>query len=182
MQLTNIGSMNYNILACILKAGNVLKLKKGAEIGVLYGDTSEYLLKELPDLTLYSVDPYLEYNDYKEDRNQNSLSEYEQITRSKLARFGNRSEIMKMFSLDAAKLIPDESLDFVFIDANHDYEFVKEDINAWFPKVRRDGIVSGHDYKSFEGVTKAVDEFCLAKNIQGFYTPITSDVWFFVKP
>lgn len=60
-------------------------------------------------------------------------------------------------SLTAAKSYADNSLDFVFIDANHNYEFVKKDIEAWYPKVKKEGYIGGHDYRT--GVKLAVDEF-----------------------
>lgn len=66
---------------------------------------------------------------------------------------------IKAKSIDAAKLYEDESLDFVFIDACHSYECVVEDIRAWYPKVKKDGIISGHDYNdSWPGVVRAVNE------------------------
>jgi len=64
------------------------------------------------------------------------------------------------YSVNASKLYEDESLDFVFIDAAHDYQNVKNDINAWFPKVKKGGIIAGHDYvEGWHDVVKAVDEF-----------------------
>ena len=177
---TAVGSMNFNVLRSLIKKGDVLKLNRGAEIGVLYGDTSAYLLKELPTLTLLSVDPYIAYEGYVEGRSQNQLSEYERVTREKLAQFGERSIIIKKFSLEASKEVPDGSLDFVFVDANHEYQSVKEDMAAWYPKVRKQGLFAGHDYKSFGGVTQAVNEFAAEKKLQGFHTPIESDIWFFV--
>lgn len=66
---------------------------------------------------------------------------------------------IKSTSLDAAKAIPDESIDFVFIDAAHDYDNVIADIHAWFPKVKKGGVIAGHDYPDWAGVKKAVDEF-----------------------
>lgn len=65
---------------------------------------------------------------------------------------------IKMSSLDAAELYSDNSLDFVFIDAAHDYENVRADILAWKNKVRVGGILAGHDYSWSEEVKKAVDE------------------------
>ena len=65
---------------------------------------------------------------------------------------------IRMTSIDASKLYEDNSLDFVFIDASHEYEDVKEDILAWLPKVKIGGILAGHDYDTFEGVNRAVDE------------------------
>lgn len=63
-------------------------------------------------------------------------------------------------SLEAAQQYADQSLDIVFIDACHTYECVKEDIQAWYPKVKVGGIIAGHDYSNaFMGVVQAVDEF-----------------------
>lgn len=179
---TTLGSMNYNVLRNIILKGNIIRLGRGAEIGVLYGDTSSYLLKELPTLTLYSVDPYVEYNDDAEGRPQSQLSNYEVIARGRLAEFGDRSVMIKKFSVEAAQSFQDGSLDFVFIDANHNYDSIKEDIRAWYPKVRHAGLFSGHDYKGFAGVQQAVNEFAAERNAEGFCTPIDSDIWFFIKP
>jgi cephalosporin hydroxylase len=66
---------------------------------------------------------------------------------------------VRMTSLDASKLYEDESLDFVFIDASHEYEDVLDDLNAWYPKVKKGGTIAGHDYMVFEPVTRAVNEF-----------------------
>jgi ubiquinone/menaquinone biosynthesis C-methylase UbiE len=66
---------------------------------------------------------------------------------------------IRMKSLEAVNLYDDESLDFVFIDASHEYEDVKNDILAWLPKVKEGGFIGGHDYSSFwDGVVRAVDE------------------------
>lgn len=72
---------------------------------------------------------------------------------------------VRMESKEAVKLYEDNSLDFVFIDASHDYENVKQDINLWYPKVKSKGMIAGHDYtQSWSGVIKAVDEFVDQKN------------------
>lgn len=66
---------------------------------------------------------------------------------------------LKLSSLEAAQKFKDNSLDFVFIDASHEYEDVKKDIEAWLPKVKPGGILAGHDYDSFwPGVVRAVNE------------------------
>lgn len=78
----------------------------------------------------------------------------------------------RTFSTKAAVLYKDESLDFVFIDAAHDYENVLADIKAWYPKVKRGGIIAGHDYnpdsdtEGWVGVKKAVHEFFKTNEIQ----------------
>jgi hypothetical protein len=64
-----------------------------------------------------------------------------------------------MKSVEAAKLYKDKSLDVVFIDANHSYESVRDDIEAWLPKVKMGGIIAGHDYTlNWPGVLQAVNE------------------------
>jgi predicted O-methyltransferase YrrM len=66
-------------------------------------------------------------------------------------------------SLEASQDYEDNSLEFVFLDAAHDYKSVTEDIKAWYPKVKSGGILSGHDYEpGWSGVVAAVDEFCTA--------------------
>lgn len=66
---------------------------------------------------------------------------------------------IRLKSLEASKLYADGSLDFVFLDAAHDFENVSADINAWFPKVKPDGFIAGHDYSlDWPGVVKAVQE------------------------
>lgn len=62
-------------------------------------------------------------------------------------------------SLKASRLYEDRFVDFVFIDASHDYENVKIDIDSWYPKVKIGGFIGGHDYPHWKGVKKAVDEF-----------------------
>ena len=72
-------------------------------------------------------------------------------------------------SLQAVKQFEDNSLDFVFIDASHEYEDVKDDIRTWYPKVKEGGIIAGHDYLNldFPGVEKAVHEFFDSVKQQG---------------
>ena len=65
---------------------------------------------------------------------------------------------VKAISWDGAALYEDNSLDFVFIDAAHDYESVRKDVSAWFPKIKRGGIMAGHDYECPD-VCEAVTEF-----------------------
>lgn len=72
---------------------------------------------------------------------------------------GNYIEPLRMTSEQAAKCFEDESLDFVFLDADHGYPSVKKDIECWYPKVKIGGVISGHDYdKTWPGVIDAVNE------------------------
>jgi len=108
------------------------------------------------------------------------MREYEKAAEIRLAEFKNRAVRMKAASAEAAPHIPESSLDFVFIDAIHTYEAVKQDIALWASKVRPAGLIAGHDYR-WPGVQKAVLEFQEQSKYQGFFTPPSSDIWFFVK-
>lgn len=82
-------------------------------------------------------------------------------------------------SVDASKDFEDNSLFAVFIDAQHEYEPVKEDIQHWLPKVKSGGILCGHDYHpSWKGVMDAVDEVLGAENI---VPRIRENCWVYFK-
>lgn len=141
---------------------------KGAEIGVFAGDMSEALL-EREDLHLYMVDSWEgEGAAYVGDSGDfhASLSQARQDAYRAKAEGRTdpaRRTVLPMRSSEAAKHIPDGSLDFVFIDADHGYEGAKADIRAWFKKVKPGGLLCGHDYENTAfpkfGVTRAVKEF-----------------------
>jgi predicted O-methyltransferase YrrM len=150
---------------------------KGAEIGVSAGAYSLCLCRSIPNLELFCVDPW------KVERygNARKMEVYYQRCLARLPPYG--AKLMRMTSVEAAKLIPDDSLDFVYIDALHDYDNVKMDIELWAPKVRMGGIVSGHDYVELHyfGVIQAVDEYTKANNIV-FYTTRPEYLRDFVVP
>lgn len=143
----------------LAKYFNQLGFKNGAEIGACFGRYSEILCKNIPDLKLVAVDNW--NNKINSKREAIAKASGEAETRKKLAPY--KALVVKKDSLEAAKDIPDESLDFVFIDADHSFSAVKNDLIAWSKKVRRGGIVSGHDYYVFpsgrRGVIDAVDQF-----------------------
>lgn len=177
MEESLIGSYNFSVLREILDGFNLLQINAGIEVGVFDGGTSQYLLKSFPALRLFSVDPYKLYNEYDAER----LAQAEAMSFRRLSPFAERSIRIKEDSLTAAALLPDDSFDFVFIDADHSYEAVKKDMEAWYPKIRRGGLFSGHDYR-WEGVARAVHEFSEERGNPGYFTPPASDIWWFIKP
>lgn len=83
--------------------------------------------------------------------------------------FPNRFEILRGPSMRMAGMIQNESLDLIHIDGDHSFEGVRADLHAYFPKMKRGGVISGHDYKARQyGVKRAVDEFAAFHNVRVF--------------
>ena len=129
----------------------------GAEIGVFAGKMSKRLL-ERGNLGLYMVDNWLALPRYGITQAQQDENKLKAL---KIAAMGGW--VLGMDSVKAAECVEDESLDFVFIDADHSYEGVSRDVKAWLPKVRPGGLMGGHDYANPSEpcgmeVKRAVDE------------------------
>lgn len=148
-----------------------LGFKKGVEVGVYKGRFSRTLCKGNPELELTGVDAWAVYGDYKDYKVDDLCNKAFEEAKARTGKYNVK--LIRAFSMDAVKIFEDESLDFVFIDANHDYEHVVEDIAAWSKKVRKGGLVVGHDYfKNPElnfGVMEAVDGWCSAYNIKPLF-------------
>jgi len=121
-----------------------LGFKVGAEIGIEQGLYSEILCKGNPGVKLYCVDAWLAYPGYRDHVSQERLETFFENTKERLSPYN--VEYIRKYSMDAVKDIPDESLDFVYIDANHELPWVIDDIYHWDKKVKPGGIISGHDY------------------------------------
>ena len=169
-----------------------LKYKTGAEIGVDKGNFSKLLCETVPGLKLYSIDPWEVYNDYDEHRRECVEAELHhmgvnaQVARRKLAPYGG-CEIIRKFSMDAIKDFAPRSLDFVYIDGNHKFDYISKDINEWSKIVKKGGIVSGHDYKSrrveIVDVGRAVDLYVKKHNIGKVFrfAKDNDSSWFFIN-
>lgn len=121
-----------------------LGFKVGAEIGVQQGAYSEVLAQSNPGVQLYCVDAWKAYKGYREYVTQARIDAFYEEAQDRLAPYGCR--LIKKFSVEALGDFEDRSLDFVYIDANHSFLQVAQDIDGWRKKVRKGGIVSGHDY------------------------------------
>lgn len=131
----------------IVKELNERRYKVGAEIGSYKGEFASHILKNWTG-TLYLVDIWrkLDWDVYTDTSNKGIEDAVWLEAMKAIAGFEERALMMRMFSHQASKLFADDSLDFVYIDANHKYEYVKEDIELWWPKLRSGGMLSGHDY------------------------------------
>jgi hypothetical protein len=135
---------------------NQLGFKVGAEVGVAGGDYSEKLCKAIPDLKLFCIDPWDTYQDNRRGGGKEQHYKNYEKTKARLAPYN--ATLIRKFSTEAARDFADNSLDFVFLDGNHDFDYVMEDIITWSRKVRKGGIISGHDLYFFNnsGVIEAV--------------------------
>lgn len=146
----------------------------GVEIGVHLGVNAFNMLSVLPNLKmLYLVDPYL-------DDRYGTGGYRKGVMLSHLKRFDDRITLVQNSSSVAVDSIPD-GVDFVFIDGNHDYGFVKDDIGLYYPKIVMGGVLGGHDYSlRCRGVVHAVEEFM--QNHDGCVLEFgDSTDWWFVK-
>lgn len=133
-------------------------------MGVLRGETFLHLLDTCPDLHMVGVDLWrpLPESDAPGSRSyaQHDLEGYHEAISRTVKQFGVRAALLRMDTAKAAEAFPDGHFDFVFLDADHTYEGVSRDIEAWLPKIRPGGMMLGHDFnlKDFPGVVRAVDE------------------------
>lgn len=160
----------------------------GVEVGTEEGVYAEQLCRALPGLNLTCVDAWETYPGYQEHRRrQEKLDRWHAQTVERLAPFG--VNVLRQYSVAAAEGIPDGSLDFVYIDANHELRFVLEDLYTWLPKVRAGGIVAGHDFRGHVGslridVEVAVRAYTQAKGIAPWFViddADTTPTWFWIN-
>ena len=164
--------------------------KVGAEIGVYKGDFSRLFCEN--GFKMYAIDPWLAYPGYwclRADQDKMER-EFGRATK-KLAPYD--CTIIRKTSLDALADIPDESLDFVYIDGNHDFLHATEDIWHWSRKVRKGGVISGHDYwngshQHLCDVKWVLDGLTKALHINNWYIlgeegkPDAKISWFWIRP
>lgn len=173
----------------------------GLETGVEKGKNAQTMFEIIPNLKLYGVDSYkrhpqASYIYHAEKRNWDD--QYLQAAKGQcLKRMNGRNfTLLESFTEYAIRDVKDNSLDFVYLDADHSYDFVMQDMILWGRKIRKGGIMSGHDYyidKSESSrrtkVTQAVNDYVKVHNIKLY---ITNEIhhdqkgdiypsWFWVK-
>ena len=120
------------------------------EVGVWEGAYSHAIIQQLQPKNFYGVDPYEFREDYADAPDSKVFSEQSKLdglyqrTQTKLDHAGH--SLIRDTGINAAKTFDNDSLDFVYIDGDHSYDFVSNDIKAWWPKIKQGGILSGHDY------------------------------------
>jgi hypothetical protein len=167
---------------------------KGIEIGVQQGVFAKHILENCTNLELYLLDCWQnqkdsEYHDIANVDNQRQ-AEFMKNTISNVSNFFHNVKIIKGYSDQCVNFFEDNFFDFIYIDANHSYEAMKNDINKWFPKIKKGGLFAGHDYLDAPnhefgvfGVKSAVDEFALQNNLKVYPTQEPHDFksWFIIR-
>lgn len=163
------------------------------EVGVWEGAYSREIIQKLQPKTFMGVDPYEFREDYADTPDPDVFNEQTKLdnlfvsTQEKLNVMGGN--LIRSTGIDAARSFDDSSIDFVYIDGDHSYDFVSKDIEAWWPKIRSGGILSGHDYcwghkqRNIPfGVMQAVDEHISNYNLEMNKTDEEFATWWTIKP
>jgi len=174
----------------IMEMGKKFPIGKGIEIGTFKGEFSKKIVENWGG-TLYMVDVWkpLPNEEYLDSSNHGNFEKQIYVeAMNNINGFEDRAIMIRASSEIASTIFEDYSLDFVYIDANHAYDYVVRDIELWFPKVKKGGYLCGHDYIDMDwyndpnfcengkdkhiyssnfqfyhgvfGVNPAVDEFC----------------------
>jgi hypothetical protein len=142
----------------------------GCELGVFEGEFSEILLSENKFFKLYLVDLFDGMVE-SGDKSGNNIKYKKSIDLldTVINKFSNKEcvEIVKKDSVSFLESFPDNYFDFIYIDTSHQYEHTKKELNTSLRKIKKAGIIAGHDYNKyrFEGVVRAVDEFSKENNL-----------------
>lgn len=149
------------------------------ELGCFKGKSTSFIVTEIINrgrvVDFIAVDSFegaTNSTDNKEVQAYKGISNIEADFDTNTAHLYRNFEKIKALSHEAANLFEDNSVDVLFVDAGHSYESVKKDIISWLWKIKKGGIISGHDYNAWEGVNKAVNE------ILGTPDKIQNDCWF----
>ena len=159
----------------------------GAEIGTDKGLYADEICKANPGVKLFCIDPWKIYKENTDYPHQSTLNINYNLTKKRLKPYN--VEIIKRSSMGVINEFEDNSLDFVYIDANHNFKYALEDINGWSKKVRTGGIVSGHDYiwrprgKRRYDVKEALEIHSKDNNIDELFllTKAGGSSWYYIK-
>ena len=151
-----------------------------AEIGIFHAVLAQEVVKQCHLDRYYLIDPWRPFTGEGTQPwvEEITLDSWDDMCLEAYRAFVNCPEvrIIRLDSVRASKLFEPESLDMVFIDADHSYESALQDIQAWLPIIRSGGIISGHDYGTYKGVVRAVNE-TFKKKVQR----LPGSVWYVEK-
>lgn len=152
------------------------------EVGSWKGKSTAWMAsnikKSQKNLKFYCVDTWCGSLEHAKDSSIIKNTLYDEFL-SNMRPLAGFFEPMRMTSIEASKLFSNQSIDFVYLDASHKYQDVKDDLNAWFPKIKLGGVIAGDDYiAGWPGVIKAVNEFFNERNMK---FQVKGQTWFVSK-
>jgi hypothetical protein len=128
-----------------------------AEIGTWVGKNAEMMLDLDPTMTLHCIDAYTNVG-VTEDYSEGQPEEVKAKAKARLERFGDRIKFVYQQSEVAYSTYPDEYFDYIYIDGDHSYWGAYRDMRTWWPKVKKGGLMGGHDI-AMGSVSKALIDF-----------------------
>lgn len=145
------------------------------ELGTFMGKSAVFMGQTLKDLKksnvkFFTVDHFLGSDGLQSM--MESLSVYNRyLDNIKKAEVQGYVHLIKLPSLEAAKILAHTPLEFLFVDASHDYDSVIADLSAWAPRVKPGCIIGGDDYNTrfFPGVVRAVNDYFAPRKVEVFY-------------
>lgn len=158
--------------------------KSICEVGVRNGRNFMKMIKHDSTLAVavdvWRDDGILARNDhcYTQEELDNQYNQFKKLVKDKPS-----VKVIRDYSFNAVKQFPDECFDFVYIDADHTFEGCYQDIIDWYPKIKKEGILCGHDYRAMNhiqskktgkrlelryGVMEAVNKFAKEKDLEFF--------------
>jgi hypothetical protein len=154
----------------------------GIEIGISLGINSWFMLTECQNIAkITGIDHYAPYTDWDGPITRAQQEANFVILQSNMHLMGDRFDFIRKDSQSAAKMLDDETYDFVFIDAGHSMKQVLADLDSWVPKVRAGGLVAGHDANLFS-VNFAVTSWAKAHGIPSKnLRMVANDGWYWRK-
>lgn len=181
---------NYNLRPMIKfvkkRYSDSNRLLRGCEIGCAWGHNSYNIMMNLPMEKLYMVDPYKTYKHHKVGHDQEFHDNMFNEMKRYMAPFGDKVIFIRKMSEKGAADIPDDSLDFVYIDGNHWYDYVKKDIELFYPKIKSGGVIGGHDFTACRGLDIGNAEVCRAVidfiDKEGLELDGHPSDWWIIKP
>ena len=145
-----------------------------AEIGVFSGDFSKVIYNTIGPSKLYLVDFFKGEVSSGDKNGENERRISLDKSYSDLLKYFKETDSVELYrgsSFDFLSSLPDGYLDFIYIDGDHSFKGVSSDLLLSRNKVKRNGIISGHDYcPRFSGVMKALDEFVNKFKLKATFT------------
>jgi len=128
---------------------NDLNLKgEMVEVGVAFGGYAKFFIDGWKGKKIWLVDPYEEQSlEVYRERDKKPYDSWHNQVKA-MEDSDSRVKLIRKYSVDASMDFSNDQLDFVYIDGNHEYSHVINDLDSWYPKLKSGGVFAGHDYNN----------------------------------